>query len=283
MDTARLAPTAVAEDPRPVLVRAALTYRKPTRVGWLLAWVLLGVFTAGSATVVFVIEIHPAAMAAGLAMAAGYGWLTGGAFKLLTARDSEVTLDSGGLTVRFDGLLREPLRIAREELAGASIDPRDLDDRRASANVRNPGVVKPSFLDTATPVVSPHPSSHGSYGTKVMPNVVLRTKRSIETPSTPMAVRLLLRLATGKSGAYRGPKGRAFKALRLVVDDVGDLEAHLEAWGLVETLPRDERYLAPLTDADRKKDFRRRVVFAIGLSLIVGVFALLELASRGLL
>lgn len=262
-------------------VVAPLLYRGRTRLGWALTAVVTGVFALASLWPVVSAEggVIGSVVAAGLAL--GYGWVALGALRLALARRAYVAVRDDALVVVHAGVLGEPLVLRRGAVDEVEVDPRPARDRSAAAGLRRGGVAPPTFLAPDLPVVSAAPSAHSDSGTAVVPNLVVRFTEPLPVPPPPLAVRLLLRLALGRNGRYRGPAPRrTYDAVRLVVEGVEDAADALGRWEPLDVEPRDDRYLAEVTEEHHRRHRRNRLLVACGVSVIVMVFGALELLSR---
>lgn len=262
-------------------VTAPLLYRRRTRLGWVLTATVTGFLAA--------LLLWPAADLSGnlarslvlLGLAAGYGWVAAGAAQLAVGRRAYVAVHGDSLVVVHDGLLGEPLVVHRDDVAEVEVDPRPIDERSTAAALRRGGVAPPTFLDPDLAVVSPSPSTHSDYGTAVVPNVVVRFARPLAMAPPTLSVRFLLRLVQGRHGQYRGPKpGQTDDAVRLVVDDVGEIAAPLSTWERIDVEPRDERYLVAVTAEHRHRHRRQQLLMAAGVAAIAALALALEILSR---
>lgn len=181
------------------------------------------------------------------------------------------------IAIHHPGVLREPIT---GELDGFVADTRTDNDRRVAATVRRKAFGGTDLLDGSIPVVSAAPSSHSDHGTAQVPNLVLFFREPVPSPAVSLGVRLLLRVSTGRTGRYRGPRPRGtIQAVRLVADDPAAAAVALS--GSVAELdhPRNASYLRPITSRDRTKARRHRVALAwvtVAILLIVVVAAIVR-------
>lgn len=262
-------------------VAAPLLYRRRTRA----AWIAVAVPTAGLAGLSFwgslVVSGRLTLNLFSFGMAVLYGWIADGALRVAFARKHYVGVQDDRLVIAHDGLMPEPLVLHRTDIDEVEIDPRPIHERRTAAGLRRGGVAPPTFLAPNLAVISPAVSSHSDDGTAVTPNLVVRFRANRELPAPPLSVRLLLRLAQGRHGAYRGPKPRReYRAVRLVVDGVEPIAQAVDAWEPLDVEARDERYLAPVTAEHHRKYRRKRLLVGLGVTAIMAFFVVLQLVAR---
>lgn len=262
-------------------VAAPLLYRGRTRAGWAATGVVTGLLAVLSFWGSLAVAANVAFNVVVFAMALAYGWMADGALRMTFARKHYVGVEGDHLAIVHDGLMPEPLVVRRDEVDEIEVDPRSIEERKTAAGLRRGGVGPPTFLASNLAVISPAVSSHSDDGTAVTPNLVVRFKAGREIPSPPLSVRLLLRLAQGKYGAYRGPKpGREYKAVRLVVGGVERVAEAVDRWEPLDVERRDVRYLAPVTEEHHARYRRRQILTAVAVTGITGVFLVLEVLSR---
>lgn len=255
-----------------------LLHRPVVRAGWLTVGAVCAFFAAGAAWAAWEAGIVATGRVLAFVLALGYAWLADGAFRLARARPV-LALSHDAVTLGHTPLLPEPTVVPASGVSAVTVDRRPFAERRVAAATRAPGVAPSGFLDPRLPVVSVAPSAHWPEGSGAPPNVVLWLDPPASVPTVPRSVRLLLRVAGGRSGRYLGPRpGRPFTGVRLVVADDG--VPAVVAWaaerGLLAELDRDRRYLAALTERNRRSYVRGRWVM-VGIVLGVG---LLGMASR---
>lgn len=264
-----------------VSVAAPLLYRGRTRAAWIATAVPTAMLAALSFWGSLAVSGNLTVNVVSFGMALGYGWLADGAVRVAFGRKHDIGVEDEHLVIAHDGLMPEPLVLHRTEIDEVEVDPRPIDERRTAAGLRRGGVSPPTFLAPNLAVISPAVSSHSDDGTAVTPNLVVRFRANRELPAPPLSIRMLLRLAQGRHGAYRGPKPRReYRAVRLVVDGVGAAAEALDEWEPLDVEARDARYLAAVTAEHHRRYRRKRLLMGLGVTGIMAFFVILQLVAR---
>lgn len=217
---------------------------------------------------------RPVAALVSFGLAALYAPACVAGARMAMAPHPRVRIVDGRIEVHHPAVLGAPI-VAEPD--GYVADTRSPRDRRIAATVRRGGIVAPDFLDPTIPVISAAPSSHSDHGTAQAPNLVVFFREPAPSPRVSLAVRALLRISTGRTGRYRGPRTRRpIEAVRLVADDPAKAAAALRTVCDELVRPRNDRYLATIVDRDLSKARRHRLMLA---AVVVGVAAIVVLAA----